>query len=69
MARGAQGFVGMGAPCASQKATVPEFPVTSAGQRQRASWASVGDLLAVNKPWLGSSVQAIMGRNWSLAGC
>jgi hypothetical protein len=29
VARDAQGFVGIGGPCASQKATVPEFPVTS----------------------------------------
>jgi hypothetical protein len=29
MARDAQGFVGIGGPCASQKATAPEFPVTS----------------------------------------
>jgi hypothetical protein len=29
MARDAQGFAGTGGPCASQKATAPEFPVTS----------------------------------------
>jgi hypothetical protein len=29
-ARDAWCFVGVGGPCASQKATVPEFPVTSA---------------------------------------
>jgi hypothetical protein len=28
-ARDARGFVGIGGPCASQKATAPEFPVTS----------------------------------------
>jgi hypothetical protein len=28
-ARDAQGFVGVGGPCTSQKATMPEFPVTS----------------------------------------
>jgi hypothetical protein len=29
MARDAWGFVGIGGPCTSQKATTPEFPVTS----------------------------------------
>jgi hypothetical protein len=29
VARDAQGFVGIGGPCTSQKATTPEFPVAS----------------------------------------
>jgi hypothetical protein len=34
MARDAQGFAGTGGPCTSQKATMPEFPVTSEDQHE-----------------------------------
>jgi hypothetical protein len=45
-----QGFVGAGAPCASQKATTPEFPVTSAMALLELSCTPGAMLLAVVSP-------------------